>query len=134
MSTASLLVMPDNPTQRAMFWFEEAMIHRRELGAMSPLNRFSVLPYFIDPFLSNTMWLLTHQQAQNDANTTMPTWNEAPPPAYPGTLLTSVPETQNLIDVNLDDQRQRAWWTFANHREQLIAMDNLPPVLTYPFW
>jgi hypothetical protein len=134
MSTASLLTMPADPAARAMFWFEEAMTHRRQLGAMAPLNRFSVLPYFIDPFRPNTMWLLTHQQAQNDANTTMPTWSETPPPTYPGTLNQSVPLTQNLIDVNLNDQRQRAWWTFANHREQLIAMDELPPVLTFPFW
>lgn len=117
MSTANLLVMPDDPTRRTMFWFEEAMAHRTILGAMSPLDRFSVLPYFLDPFLNNALWLLTHQQAQDDATRTVQGLSAA----------------ANLVDTNFDSPEQRAWWEFVNHLELYEATGLLPLPLT-PAW
>ena len=136
MSAATLLAMPDDPVGLATFAFEHAMSHRTYLGAMAPLTRFSVLPYFIHPMQNDPSWRLDHQQAQNDFTSTMPTWGNPPPvPPAPGTLSVAVPLAHNLLDLpNLDDPGQRSWWTFVNHQEHYIASANLPGLLTYPFW
>jgi len=134
MALASLLHMSLEPRAFRTFFFEEAMAHRTQLGAMAPLTRFSALPYFIDPpKVEDGMWRLDHQQAQNDANSTIPTWGEPAPP-YPGNLQVSVPTTQNLIDVDFNNSAERTFWTFANHHEQFVAVGFLPRQLTFPFW
>jgi len=134
MALANLLHMNvDEPRAFKTFFFEEAMAHRVQLGAMYPLTRFSVLPYLIDPpLIDNGVWRLNHQTAQNDANETIPTWG-LPDPNYPGTLQVSVPETANLMDVDFNDQRERAFWVFQNHQEQFVAQGFLPSHLL-PAW
>jgi hypothetical protein len=134
MALATLLNLNvDDPRAFATFFFEEAMSHRTQLGAMNPLDRFSALPYFIDPpMITNGMWKLDHQSAQSDANSTIPTWG-SPDPNYPGTLHVSVPETRSIIDVNFSDQRERTFWVFWNHHDQFVAQGFLPAHLT-PAW
>lgn len=117
MSTAYLLKMPDDPLGQATYFFEEAMAHRTLLGAMSPLDRFSVLPYLLDPFLDNGMWFLNHQQAQNDALTTLV-------PLFGAT---------NLVDTDMDNPEQRTWFEFVNHQELYVATGLLSGPLN-PAW
>jgi hypothetical protein len=137
MSEATLLVMGDDQVALSTFAFEHAMSHRIYLGAMWPLTRFSILPYFIDPQQNNPAYRLDHQYAQNDFTTTMPTWGASPPgpiPPAPGTLSVAVPLGQDLLDQHFDDPGQRVWWTFANHQEHYVASANLPALLTLPAW
>jgi hypothetical protein len=136
MSLASLLVLNDSPNEQANFAFEHMMSHRQFLGAMAPLTRFSVLPYNLDPFHDNKMWLRRHQTAQTDAISTVPTWGLINPPEgppYPGTLTVSAPENKLLEVTDWSNARQRAWFVFANHQEHYVTTNSLPPVLTYPF-
>jgi hypothetical protein len=116
------------------------MSHRIALGVMSPLNRFSILPYLIDPMLENTAipagpWNLRHQQAHNDALQNLPTSFGA---ATVGLFI-----GQNIRDTDLDDPRQRTWWTFQNHMEHYVGGNTLSPTeqlpppapqWVYPFW
>ncbi|PWT76102.1 MAG: hypothetical protein C5B60_04485 [Chloroflexi bacterium] len=135
MSEATLLVMGDDPIARSAFAFEHAMSHRTYLGAMFPLTRFTILPYFIDPQINDPAYRLDHQYCQNDFNSTMPTWGAVPggptPPA-PGTLAVAVPLSQNLLDHNFDKPEQQLWWTFANHQEHYVGSANLPALLVLP--
>ena len=106
------------------FDFEHQMAHRYFLGAMSPLHRFSTLPYWIAPRRDGGMWRLTHQQAHRDAMTTLP--------FYP---YTGVPMTQNLLDLPLSkkNSEQLSWWLFANHAEHYVGQTVMPPERIYPF-
>jgi hypothetical protein len=106
---------------------------------MAPLDRFSVIPYFIDPEQNvgtpGSMWHLDHQTSHNDALQHLPTEFGA---ATVGLFI-----GQNLRDTNLDDARQRTWWTFQNHMEHYVGGDTIlpnvylpPPAIQwqYPFW
>ena len=130
-----------------IFDFEHAMAHREYLAVMAPLNRFSALPYFIEPWpFPNPplpswadAWNLDHQRAHNDFASALPAvWQ-------PNTVYFGVPMGQNLVDSDLNDAENFAWWTFANHQEHFIANNAilplqtttatpLPPTVTYPFW
>ena len=113
------MVMPDTPNELAFFWFSEAMAHRTLLGAMSPLDRFTVLPYLLDPFQDTGMWRLNQQQAQNDAMESL--------------QLTTIPAAQNLYDTDFSNPAQAAWFTFVNHLELYVATAQLPSPLK-PAW
>ena len=143
MALCSLLRMGQSDIERKTFGFEHAMAHRAVLGSMSPLPRFSVLPYFIDPQQSQPRYLLNHQQAHWDMYSALPSF-------WPGTILppnVPVPSpwpigglgiTNNpiLMDTPLDNAEKLGWWTFANHTDHLVAMNSLDLVdnWVYPFW
>jgi hypothetical protein len=122
-------------------WFpwDHAFAHRNALGVMSPLDRFSSIPYFIDPMQDiatpGSMWHLDHQSAHNDALANLPTEFGA---STVGLFI-----GQNLRDTDLDDPRQRLWWTFQNHMEHYVGGNTITPNVqfpppapqwVYPFW
>lgn len=108
--------------QASAFTFDHTMQHRLLLGGMSPLDRFSALPYFLDPF-SNAPWYhMNHQKAHNDALETL--FEEASG---------GIPSNQNMIDTDLDNARKRTWWMHVNKMEHQIASSELQN-LVYPFW
>lgn len=117
------------------------MAHRNALGVMSPLHRFSVIPYFIDPMVQNDppagAWHLNHQQAHNDAANHLP--------EEFGSGILGIALWANLLDYNLEDPDSRAWWTFTNHLEHYVGSNTIlpqsapqppppAPQWTYPFW
>lgn len=138
MSRVSLL-----NSNEAVFGFEHWMAHRDALGVMSPLVRFSVIPYFLDPLLNlgepAGPWHFNHQQAHNDAANNLPA-------TYLGDIVPlGIALGANLVDSNLNDAWNRSWWTFQNHIEHYIGSavilpqpQTLPPapapMFTYPFW
>lgn len=132
MSLASLLVIPDNPVGQATFGFEHAMAHRGLLGAMAPLDRFSVIPYFIHPqTLPSGGWRMDHQQAHDDFRVNLPVfwgWYQI------GTEEYGVGSGQSLQDIYSQDHLQ--WWTFVNNMDHYVAANLLPLEfeLTFPFW
>src|SRR5262245_52785468 len=120
MSRASLLSMSD-----PWFDFEHAMAHRNALAVIYPLQRFSVVPYFIEPEQNVERragkWHLNHQQAHTDAlnnfpsryywpPTTMPQPPPLPPIQVPATVRFGLRVGGNLIDTSFADERQRRWW------------------------
>lgn len=136
MSRASLI----NSLEPA-FGFEHAMSHRNALGVMSPLTRFSAIPYFVDPFVQTDEpggpWHFNHQQAHNDAASQLP-------PEL-GSTKRGIPNTASLLDYDFSDPDSRAWWTFVNHLEHFVGGNTvLPqsapqppppaPQWKYPFW
>jgi hypothetical protein len=133
MSSLELLNFSD-PT----FAFQHAMSHRNALGVMSPLDRFSVVPYFIDemqPANPAGPWALNHQTAQNDALQHLPTEFGA---STIGLRIGGL-----LRDYDLDDPRQRKLWEFDNWIEHYVGANTIspnvalpPPAIswTYPFW
>jgi hypothetical protein len=110
------------------FPFEHAMAHRNALGIMAPLDRFSAIPYFVEPDLGDnrpaSMWNLDHQSAHNDALDNLP--------SYFGATTVGLRIGQNLIDSNLDDAEQRTWFTFQNHMEHMIGGDTILPNTAFP--
>jgi hypothetical protein len=151
MSIASLLVMPGDRDQRARAaWeFDHAMAHRAYMAIMAPLTRFSAMPYFVEPVTPPPplqprpaeMWPLKHQQAHKDFTSYMPV-------NYNAARL-GIATSQILVDNDLNTPEGRAWNTFANHMEHLIANSTMLPYptgttlppwykltrgLTYPFW
>lgn len=114
MSTANLLNMDDR-----IWAFEEAMAHRRLLTGMSPLDRFSVLPYLLDPMVDMPFWRLNQQQAQDDAIRTL--------------AAVAIPAPQPLMDNKLETPQERAWFSFVDEMELRIAASLLPE-LTSPAW
>jgi len=139
--------MGTSETEKATFSFEHAMAHRQLWAAMSPLSRFSVLPYLIDPQQIGGKYLLNHQQAHWDMSQTLPTF-------APGLGLITVTEpdgTQQTVvplgglalssnpplqDTPLDNPDRTKWWLFANHTDHLDAMSTLPLAeeWVFPFW
>jgi hypothetical protein len=122
-----------NPAYHHSFAFEHAMAHRNLLGGMAPLSNFGVIPYFVDPTPSPQpayadKWQLNHQQAHYDAFAALP--------VFYGQTTVGIRPAQMLIDSNLTDQAQLAWWTHANHTEHYVAGEttNPPMTLTYPSW
>lgn len=133
------MVMGSDPRSDAIFAFEHAMAHRQLLSAMLPFDRFSLVPYVLDPQLDNRMWMQKHQNAQDDFITTIPTWGLYPGslPAYPGTLPVRAGENTNLTDANLKNPGQRTWFTFANWMEHYVganAWAQVPPGQLFPAW
>lgn len=121
------------------FAFDHAMTHRNGLGVMSPLDRFSAIPYFVDPMQNigtpASMWHLDHQAAHNDALANLPTQFGA---STIGLRIGGI-----LRDYNLDNPDQRKWWEFANHQEHFVGGNTISPNIqfpppapqwTYPFW
>jgi hypothetical protein len=118
------------------FAFEHSMAHRAALGIMAPLDRFSAIPYFVEPDLGDnqpaSMWNLDHQQAHNDALQNLPS-------AYGATAI-GLAIGQNLVDSNLDDPEQRTWFTFQNFMEHYVGANTILPApgpeteWTFPFW
>ena len=116
------------------------MAHRNGLGIMSPLDRFSIVPYLLDPMdpenpLSGDSWMLDHQQAHNDAMANLPTEFGA---STIGLHIGGI-----LRDYNLDNPEQRTWWTFQNHMEHYVGGNSISPNVPfpppapqwmYPFW
>jgi hypothetical protein len=115
---AQILTMGDNPLQQKAFAFDHAMRHRDVLGAMAPLDRFTLIPYFVDPSTEKPFWLLVHGQAHID---------------FTGTL--GIPTRQPLVDTNLANDEKRSWWEFVNNQEHMLAEDaTVNATLTFPFW
>jgi len=100
------------------FPWEHQNAHRELLGALSPLYRYSTLPYFMTP-LDQSLPRLIHQQAHLDA---MPT----PAVALSPNLLDTWPKDKNRESLS--------WWLFANHNSHYIAQNEMDSELTYPFW
>jgi hypothetical protein len=140
-SEASLLSRGDRFGQLATFDFEHAMAHRKLLAVMSPLTSYSVLPYMLDPSQdvgrSASKWHLNHQQAHNDALTSVPAQYGAPVTAQAGLFV-----GQNLVDTDFDNERQLTWWMFENWMEHHVANASVRPgpaggtakKWQYPFW
>lgn len=143
MSIATISHMADDPTpeQQATFEFEHMMAHREYFIAMSPLYRFAVLPYLLDPFQpplphvqSGGDWNLDHQQSHNDMLSDLPAFFGDPLP-HAGLSIGQI-----LRDTDFDNPEQVTWWTFANHREHYIANEATFPEATapiswrFPFW
>jgi|SRR5215471_2484299 len=157
MTLATLLVEPVGPGQAETFAFEHAMAHRQLLGGMATpvsvftptipvpppppplphafilpgttgLSGFSAIPYGpLDPAAQTSPWNLDHGQAHSDFQITLPGWFSIAEPEQ-------LNPAQPMVDFNLQDAGQRAWWTFANHQEHQTAETVLPLELTYPFW
>lgn len=130
MTVASLLERGNDPA----FAFEHARSHSQFFGLMSPLTRFSVLPYLLDPESDVSTpageWNLNHQQAHNDFLLTLP--------SYFGATRTGIPISQVMVDVNLNDPEQRTWWEFTNLIEHQMGGQTSPPPgyrgWQFPFW
>lgn len=134
MARSALLNMDD-----PWFTFEHAMAHRNGLGVMAPLDRFSIIPYFIDPMLGNPtpadFWNLNHQSAHNDALANLPTtFGASTIGLHIGGL---------LRDTDFNNPGQRKWLEFQNHQEHYVGGNSISPNVqipppapqwTYPFW
>lgn len=120
------------------------MAHRLLLGAMSTpaptpiegeffagtagLQRFTALPYFIDPQINVGMWHLDHGQAHQDAQVALP--------GYFGGETVGGLNLPGFDFVSMDFAREGLlqWWTFENHQQHYVAQSVLPLELTFPFW
>lgn len=125
MAQTALLHFGSGLGQASAFTFDHVMEHRKLLGGMSPLDRFSVLPYFLDPFANRPDWHMNHQQAHNDGMANLPSWF--------GETTVGIPTNKNVIDTNLDIPRKKTWWMHVNKMEHQIASSVLQD-LVYPFW
>jgi hypothetical protein len=106
---------------------------------MSPLSRFSVLPYQIDPFQLGGKYLLDHQQAHWDMTQNLPSYP-------PGVGTTSGPGGTTIVPTGalalasdpilIAPDLENKWSIFANmiaHQDAMTVYP-LPEDLTYPFW
>jgi hypothetical protein len=134
--TITYLSEAPTPVEGAVFAFEHMFAHRNYFVAMAPLDRFSILPYLLDPFapplpgvIEAQDWNLDHQQAHNDA------WNVLPSFYGATQQEAGLAIGQNLRDTNFTNPDQVRWWTFANHREHYIANNaTFPPPTPPPYW
>jgi hypothetical protein len=122
------------------FSFQHAMNHRDFLGVMSPLTRFSGIPYFIDPFTARRPadnWHFNHQTAHDDADNAIPSTYMAPPAV--------VGFSPNMKDANLANAWDKSWFIFLNHMEHFVESQAIlpapqipppppAPIIKYPFW
>jgi hypothetical protein len=129
MSSAVLLNSGD-----PLFAFENMMAHRRYFAAMAPLDRFSALPYMLDPPYNTSVrasdWHLNHQKAHTDFAATLPRdYNASAPPQVASF-------TPPLMDSDLSNPEELEWWTFQHHRDHYLADQATLPLLTgtWPFW
>ena len=141
MALPALLHWGNESAARNTFAFEHANAHRTLLGGMAPLDRFSALPYFTDQANPRGIWSLNHQQAHQDALTSLPTWPwtfwgvGGNPPVEPVPTPTGLSFGANLRDTNLTINPDAVpWWTFVNHQEHYLMQQVLPQYLTFPFW
>lgn len=145
MSLSYLLMEPTQATLPS-WQFEHAMAHRELMGAMSQVptvtpfpphgrhvvgggfQRFSALPYLVDPQFNVGMWHLDHNQAHADFQHALP--------GYFGfsTSTTLSPTFPGFTSMDFTDPGLIGWWTFVNHQQHLTASTVLPLVLNYPFW
>lgn len=133
MSVASLLTRNDR-----WFVFEHAMAHRRALGIMAPLSRFTAVPYFIDPeqYVDQpaSFWHINHQQAHRNALANFP--------IQYGSASIGLRIGTTLSDADLADEREARWWEFQNHVEHYVGNKTITPgpapppapQTKYPFW
>lgn len=125
-----ILLNPDDP----VFSFEHMNAHRRYFSQMAPLDRFSALPYLLDPAYDTSirasMWHLNHQRGHTDFATTLPPNYNAQPTEV------GIPANQPLADSDLSAGASRTWWTFAQHHEHFLADSAILPLQrgTWPFW
>jgi len=150
MALPTLLRRGGSDAERAQFAFDHAMAHRELLGGLSPLPRFSVLPYHIDPqWPTLAGWEINHQSAHNDMMANLPSWSWTfwvprppdyqllPPPPAPGyapdPIPLGLPSNLNLMDSETNEAA-RAWWEFTNHQEHLMAQSTLHQKLMKPYW
>lgn len=149
MSLSYLLMQPTAQTLPS-WQFEHAMSHRLLMGAMSEaptitefpitggpgrrfhvgggFQRFSALPYLIDPQQNVGMWHLNHNQAHSDFQRALPGYFAF---TTTGTLSPTFP---GFTSMDFADPGLLGWWTFVNHQEHLTAQTVLPLELNYPFW
>jgi hypothetical protein len=134
MPLCALLKRPKDQWALNYFHFEHAMAHRVNLMVMSPLTRFSAVPYFYEPeqnlapparLVPGTArpsnWHLNHQQAHNDALNEVPT-------VYITTPQKGVLSQVNVVDTNLDDIERTTWWTFVNHHNHYTTEGAILPI------
>lgn len=140
MSLCSLLHLPPSPDpkgpgfgikrpfQDETFAFEHSMSHRRLLGSMAPLPRFSTIPYVLNPGTNLGDWHQDHQQAHNDFTVTLPGWFGFP-------VTTFIHPGYDLQDTDLRNRNVRTWWTFQNEYTHRIA-ENIQnsELWIFPFW
>jgi hypothetical protein len=100
------------------------MSHQYLLDSMPPIDRFSVVPYLVDPQQDRIGgWLLDHGTAHADFITYLPVmWGWW----YIGDQTYGISSQQNLVDVDMQQTGQATWWTFANHVEHFQATNLLP--------
>ena len=128
MSTA-ILLNPDDP----LFSFEHMQSHRRYFAVMAPLDRFSALPYLLDPPFNTTIrasdWHLNHAKAHVDFAKTLPS-------EYADTTPAPNAAIAPMMDFDLGNLEDVTWWSFQQHREHFLADQAVLPLLTgtYPFW
>ena len=130
----TLATLIENTNTDPAFAFEHRMAHSRNFGIMSPLSRFSVLPYLLDPVVDgpdpSSNWNLDHQQAHNDAIASFPpqpfilygrgtTVEPQPPDGLPFNFI--------LVDTDLNDQGQLPWWELQNLVEHQIMSSIAQP-------
>ena len=138
MSLASLLWWRGSPMQDPTFAFEHSQAHATLLGTMSPLTRFSAVPYILSPGANNKdMWHRNHQQAHTDNQDVFAGYfggtgfgifrfpgQRIPvptPPEYPAGGLSQLGPGYIIEDYDLSFEPQRNWWLFQNHQAHLDA-------------
>jgi hypothetical protein len=103
---------------------------------MSPLTRFSVIPYLLEPYDHNiTPWHRNHQQAHTDFQSALAgylggtAFGGSPPP------FSQLGPGYNIEDYDLSTESQANWWTFQNHIAHLDAESvvSLIEELIFPF-
>lgn len=127
---SAILLNPDDP----IFAWEHMNAHRRYFAMMAPLDRFSALPYLLDPTYNTdqraTNWHHNHQKAHTDFATALPRNYNALPEEV------GISTAQPLAEHDLSDAESLTWWSFVQHREHYLADAAVLPILagTYPFW
>lgn len=114
-----------------LYDWEHANAHREYLAVMSPLNRFSGIPYFVEPLPSPPpspadMWNLQHQHAHNDFSLSLPPDWQATHVGF------GIPGNQNLLETDWNRPESRTWTTFVNHQEHYVASEAVFPLPNYP--
>ena len=109
------------------------MAHRRYFANMAPLDRFSALPYVLEPPYNTDIpasdWHLIHQTAHVNFAALVPA-------TYNGDPREVAVLTQPLMDSDLSNTEELTWWSFAQHLQHYIADQALLPLSggAWPFW
>ena len=111
MSFAMLLDIPKSVRGQAAFAFDHDMNHRFYLRKLPPGSRTWPLNPGYGTDDPSSSWHLNHQQLHNDFNRALKT-----------------PSPNSILqETNLNDARNRTWWTFINHAEHYRANKTLAP-------